>query len=202
MNKFFSNLVIAIGLIGVSTGASAEVSYYVGANAAFLEYEEDDAVVGNLAVSLEEADVQAFYIRLGAQLHENLSVELRGGTGLGDDTVDLTATNTATGASGTGEIDLEVDEFYGAYVRAGLPLFNSLYPYLIAGFTHASLEAEAGNVEIDSSGSDFSYGIGADWKFYEASSGNSASLNIEYGQYYDRDDAEISGFAVGLAYSF
>ncbi len=206
MNKIFSNLIIAIGLIGVSIGASAEVSYYVGGNVAFLDREEDDAVVGNILGSAEDADLQAFYARLGAQLHENLSVELRVGHGLSDDTVDVTLTNPTTGASVTGEADLELQEFYGAYVRAGLPLFDRFYPYLIVGYTRieGETEVEIGDVRFKDSDSesDFSYGIGADLKIYQTSSGNPVHLNFEYAEYFDKDSVEVSGFAVGLAYSF
>lgn len=139
---------------------------------------------GNFAVlDLEEATVNSIYGRFGANFSENFSAEVRLGMGAGDDTV--------------GGIDVELDNFYGAYIRGGVPAGEVFYPYAVLGYTKAKAEFSWNGGTYSDSESDFSYGVGADFSITE-----NLKINAEYLSYLDKDDAELTGFSAGVTFLF
>ncbi len=183
--KWFFNLIIVTGLAAASHTAPAETRYYFGGNFALLDSSED--VAGEVSL-----DLRGLYARAGAQFHENFSSEIRLGVGIGDDTDNIANV----------EVEGELDHFYGGYFRGGVQAGNLFYPYLIAGYTRGKLDLEitASNgtrVKADETESDFSYGIGVDIRLSETVSGN-----VEYMNYYDKDDVELDGFALGIVRVF
>ena len=184
----------AAGLLLFCGVASAQG--YGGVNLAFLTYAEDDSVVDGITVSADDASLTAFYGRLGYQVSENFSLEGRLGLGVGDDTVDITLTDS-NGNSAIVDGELELKHLIGAYIRVGAPTSNAFYPYAIAGITQVKLDATVGAVTVSDSESDFSFGVGAD--FGDADSGG---FNIEYMNYYDDDGASVKGFSIGYVSRF
>lgn len=172
--------ILAASIVSASvTATAAELDFYAGGGVAVLDA---DALSYN-----------AVYGRFGAFFNENISAEARLGLGIGDDTA--------------GGIKSELDNYYGVYVRGGLPVTEVFYPYAILGFTkgkvsfsYPSEEYLGGTIPGGSgsnSESDLSYGIGADFKITET-----LKINAEYISYFDKDAAELAGFSVGVAYSF
>ena len=134
---------------------------------------------------LEEEDIEigALTLKGGYQITDWAAVELRGGLGVADDDY--------YGA------DIELEHYIGGYFRAGLPNDSAIYPYVIAGYTHAKVKASfAGFSETDSNG-DFSYGLGASLRLNDL-----WSANIEIMRYSDDDSIETDGVSVGVTYNF
>ncbi len=182
----------------LSTPATAEPSYYGGVNFAVLEHEVSSGsdTEDNITVSIDDTSLNytALVARLGVQFHENLSVEARLGFGIGDDKSD--ADVTSGGSTSTLSFDAKIDNFYGGYFRAGMPI-EQFYPYVLAGWTEVEFELEVGGATASNGESDFSYGIGTDIHVSD-----NASINLEWTKYYDKGNSEISGFSIGIVTSF
>jgi outer membrane immunogenic protein len=155
---------------------------YVGGNFALVDYSVE---------GVSDASLNALYGRLGTYFGENFSGELRLGTGIADDSVN---------AEGV-EADVKLKEFYGVYLRGGIPLGEIFYPYAVIGYSSGKVEVDGtvlgiGFSESDSE-SDASFGAGVDFSFNE-----SLKLNLEYMSYFDKDGAELTSFAAGIAWLF
>lgn len=176
---FKKSLIAAIGLSALLSGyAQAEI--YYGANILFLDYSEEDID--------DDASLTAIVGRLGTSFNENFSGEIRLGIGVGDDDVDVFGFDA----------DVELDNMYGAYIRGGIAVTESFYPYAIVGYTHGKVTASVSGFGSESeSESDVSFGVGADVNVTE-----SIIVNIEYMNYLDKDGAEIDGFSIGIASKF
>lgn len=139
---------------------------------------------GNFAV-LDSHDLSfnAIYGRFGALFNENLSAEARIGFGVGDDTVD--------------GFKYELDNVYGVYVRGGIPVGEIFYPYAILGYSKAKATESGYGYSGSDSESDLSFGVGADFKVTDT-----LKINAEYLSYLDKDETELTGFSVGVSFSF
>jgi len=160
--------IVAASIASASISASA-AELYAGGNFAVLD--------------AEELTLNAIYGRFGALFNENLSAEARIGFGVGDDT--------------WGGEKYEIDNFYGAYVRGGIPVGEVFYPYAIVGYTKGKISSSGPFGSDSASESDFSFGVGADFKVTDA-----LKINAEYLSYLDKDEAELTGFSVGVSFSF
>jgi len=180
--RLLTALVTAI----LATPVSADTTYYVGGNASFLKLDE--------RLLYEEEfnfNLTSLGMRLGAQFHPNFSAEFRFGFGIGDDTDEMTNL--------TNLVDLEV--YYGCYLRAGTDV-GRFYPYLLAGWTSVSIDRGSNGFRSRRNHTtwqraDFSYGIGADIRINDV-----WAFNTEWGQYLDTASDDVSGFRMGLVYSF
>lgn len=159
---------LAASIVSASCAASA-AEMYAGGSVAVLD--------------ADEVTLNAVYGRFGAFFNENISAEARLGLGVGDDSI--------------GPVNFELDNFYGAYVRGGIPAGEVFYPYAILGFTKGKTSYSGGGFDGSDSESDLSYGVGADFKVTD-----SLKINAEYVTYYDKDAAELTGFSAGVAFSF
>ncbi|ACV26180.1 porin family protein [Kangiella koreensis] len=127
-----------------------------------------------------DADMMTLDGKVGTYFNENFSGELRLGLGVQDDTV-----------FGT---DVDIDNYYGAYVRFGAPVTDGFYPYAIAGYTNTKVGYSGGGSESES---DFSYGLGADMAIT-----NDVDFTVEYMRYLDKDAGELDGIGVGFKFKF
>ncbi len=171
-NKLMRNTLIAISLASCSTIAQAE-GYY-GGNISFLDYSEQ---------GLNDLSFTTLHAKLGTSFHENLSGELRLGFGLDGDSI--------------GAVDVDVENFYGAYLKVGGEINESAYPYIILGITRGELEASAFGLNASTSETDISYGVGIDL-------GNTENIgfNLEYISYIDKDGGELGGISFGFTKQF
>ncbi len=159
--------------------AQAEGGYF-GGNFSLLDYSEQ-------GVS-DDASLTAIYGRLGTNFNDNFSGELRVGLGIGDDSVEFDDLNA----------DVELDNMYGAYVRGGVPVSESFFPYIVFGYTRGEVTASvSGFGSVSESESDISFGLGSDINISQ-----NLSFNLEYMNYLDKDGGEISGFSIGLVGKF
>lgn len=152
---------------------------YFGAGFSRMTYEESDVSA--------EADPTALFLRGGWRFNDYLAAEARLGAGVSDDSVHVMGVS----------VDVEVDYFVGGYLKAGLPVGNLLYPYVVVGATKAELTASAGGFDFSDDATDVSYGAGVDFRFNER-----LSAGVEYMNYIDKDGGELSGISIGLDISF
>ncbi len=194
------NCAFAIAAIAVflSTPVIAETSYYGGVNFAFLKHKFSGGSASGDGVTVSIDDTTLNYTaligRIGAQFHENLSAEARLGFGISDDTHDFTA--TVNGSTATYTYDSKIDNLYGGYLRVGASV-EKFYPYLLVGWTELDQKITVLGSTSNDSGSDFSYGIGTDIHVSD-----NISANLEWVNYYDKGNHEISGFLIGIVSSF
>ena len=161
----------SITLAALTLGSHALAANYVGGNISAMNYERD-------GVS-DDADLVALYGRLGTEFSENFSGELRLGTGIDDDKI--------YGRK------VKLNHMYGAYVRGGIPIAQTFYPYAIVGVTRAKTKfGSTSNTE-----SDLSLGLGTDIRM-----GNGLDLNLECMNYLDKSRAQLDGFSIGLSKRF
>lgn len=176
-SKIMSVIGAGIMLSGI---AHAESAGYIGGGLALLEYSEADIN--------DDASLKALFVRIGSNINQNFSAEIRAGVGVGDDTVNVFGTN----------VDVELDNMFGVYVRGGIPLSNSVFPYAIIGYTSGKVTASAaGYGSATESESDMSFGLGVDIPVSKY-----MHLNAEYMNYFDKDGAEIGGIAIGFINAF
>lgn len=170
----------ASSILCLSASASADTGYYFGGNFASLKTTFD--------IIDDDTSLTAIYGRLGAQLNENISVETRLGFGVGDGDLHYQGI----------DINAEIDSLLGIYARAGAPVSESFYPYVIVGLLRGELSTSiTGFGAASESETDMSYGVGAD-----ISVNDTSSVNVEYMNWFDKDGVEISGLSLGFTRKF
>jgi opacity protein-like surface antigen len=153
---------------------------YFGANYSTFEYQDTD-----ITNSTFEPD--GVTLRIGIEPVDWLGLEIRGATGLNEDTRRILGVNT----------DFELDHLYGAYAKLGLPISDVVMPYVIGGKSEIKGTAKAVGFEESDSVRDTSYGGGVDSNVSE-----SLGLNVEYMQYLDKDSQELTAWNFGLRTAF
>lgn len=142
----------------------------------------------NIDDSSFEADVLTLDGRIGTYFNENFSGEIRAGFGVQDDTINFDLNSS---------VDYEMKNYYGAYLRAGVPAGEVFYPYAIVGYTRGKVEASFMGASASESESDFSYGLGADFAL-----SNDFDITLEYMNYLDKDGVEVDGISLGFKARF
>lgn len=173
---------LAVGSSALASGYGSDyASGYGSVSYAFHE----------LTVESEEFDLDSVYGRIGAQFNEFVSAEFRVGIGVSDDSL----------KGPGGELSVEIDKYFGGYVRGSMPINEVIAPYVVVGYTDVELEVDFDTFlgegsESDSDG-DISYGVGVDFML-----DRNLLMNVEYLNMYDDDDVEISGFSLGIGTKF
>lgn len=156
-------------------GGVTSPGWYVGGGYADTTIETDNFS--------SDADVGVLFGRGGLQLNQNIAIEARLAIATDDDKVN--------------GWNVDIEDMYGLYLKAGLPTQVGLYPYVLLGMTHAKVEASFRGFRDSESGSDISYGFGADYWF-----NSQVSAGLEFANYYDKGGDEISGVTLGLNFKF
>lgn len=178
MNKFTRVSMFAASMIvsaAATAGGPASPGFYLGGG-----YADNEVEIENFG---SDADVGVLFVRGGYQVNQNVAFEARLGLATEDDKVN------------GWNVDLE--DVYGVYLKAGLPTQVGLYPYVLLGMTHAEVEVSRGGLSASDSDSDISYGFGADYWF-----SSQVSAGLEFANYYDKGGDEISGITLGLNFKF
>ncbi len=181
-------LVVSLGSMsgnafaGLTPGAYAGIQYAI-TDFSFEGVSEDFSPTGIIG-------------RAGSNLNQYFSIEGRLGLGLSDDTV--TVTDATTNAS----VSIELDTLIGLYGVGRVPLGKSSSIYAVIGVTQIDATASAsltgiGSASLSEDESDFSYGIGADIGILY-----NLWVNVEYVQYIDKTDIDVSAIALGLKFGF
>lgn len=176
-NKLAVALMASIALS--STSAFAQPTTYMTFDASTLKYKEE---AGGLKAT---ANPYTLGVGIGADLFEHFSVEgmLKAGVNEADVTI-----SGVSGVSG----DLKLDYMAGVYGLVRSYENRTGSAYLKAGFTKVKA---SGDVEFDDTS--FSYGIGIDFTYSEAS-----SIRVEYMNFFDKDDINIDGFSLSFKTDF
>ncbi|WP_051252482.1 porin family protein [Ferrimonas kyonanensis] len=151
---------------------ASEPAVYVGGQYNFMEVDGGPSV-----------DIGALSGRLGYEFNRNVAVEARLGMGVSDDTLM--------------GVDIELNYYYGVYLRGQMPMDSGFTPYVIAGYTKGELEASNDFDKAKEDENDFSYGIGVDF-----AATDNLDVGLEYMMYLDKKDVEVSGFSLGVTYRF
>lgn len=181
MYKQFSTIkkLVALSVLCFSTGSYA-IDPYVGLSYGFWEYKEK---------GLSDTSLDTVYLRVGASFNKYFSGELRYGDGVKGDSL--------TSKEGI-PFDMDLTEYYGAYVRGGYPLTDSLFPYLIVGYSSTEIKASAMGMDFYASESTRSIGLGLDYAFTKT-----CKLNIEYTDYVNEwPDGQVIGLSIGISRTF
>ncbi|KAF0279929.1 hypothetical protein BA897_04115 [Spiribacter roseus] len=146
--------------------------------------------IGSVDVDIEgypTATPTAFISHFGGEVNEYFSYEFRVGNGIADDDIDVLGSN----------VDVSLNPFYGAYGIGRLPISDRISFYGLAGYTYGETKFEGpGGVEEESE-SDLSYGVGGQIGLTDRITGF-----VEYVQYIDGSDFEVSGISVGGTYRY
>jgi len=188
----FKSVIKTITTVAVLSGLSLAcyADSYASASFGFVDIEETVALepLGTPPL-IFDSSLTSLYGRIGKQYTENFSAEVRLGLGLGDDVVEFEGVDTGA--------KLEIREFYGAYLRGGMRMAETVYPYVIVGYTQATLEWIDDSVSVHDGFGGVSYGAGLDIEVKR-----DLFTSIEYMHYFDTVGIELTGFSVGLTKSF
>lgn len=155
---------------------------YAGISLTQVAYDED---------GFSTAKPIAATFKLGAGLSPNLAIEGRLGTGLTDDE----ASGCVAGV-GCGSPEIEVDYYYGVYLKGMLPT-GTVSPYALIGYTKGELTASLGGFSLSADDSDVSFGLGIDVPI-----SRTAGLNVEYAQLIDGEGFEVTALSAGVTWRY
>ena len=167
---------------GLTEGAYAGIQY-TSFDFSFEDVSEDFSPTGLIG-------------RAGSNINQYISIEGRLGIGLSDDTV------TVSDGVTTASVSIELDTLIGIYGVGHVPLGKSSSIYALVGLTQIDGTASAsatglGAASVSDDESDLSYGIGADIGILY-----NVWVNVEYVQYLDKSDIDVSAIAVGMKFGF
>ncbi len=178
--RIAKTLPLSLVLAGLATPALAvdQGETYVGGGFSMVTYEAD---------GIADVEPTALIGRLGYGITDNVAIEGRLGFGLSDDEI------------GNSGVDGKVDQIAGVYGIGHLPLAEQFSLYALAGFTYGELSVSAPGVPVSVSDddTDFSYGVGAQFDLTRSVAGY-----VEWAQYFDESDYEVTGLTVGANFTF
>ena len=175
----FNKLALTATLLAASAASNANAGEnYFGGGVAFIKYSE---------TGIDDIDMTSAFGKFGTKFNENFAGEVRLGFGLNSDSVNIYGV----------DVDTELKNYYGAYLKAGINATENVYPYVILGYTRGKIEASAQGYSVSDSESDMSFGLGIDFTVAEQT-----DLTLEYINYLDKDGVELSGFGLSIARSF
>lgn len=182
MNKRLTALFLAVSASSGFAHAQENLQndgFYSGASISRWQYRDTS---GDLDARLHTLELNS-----GFWFHPLLSAEVRVGTGLGDETLEL----------GSEQYELAVKTTASAYWRPELAN-DSAKLYALLGYSHVELEvSNPSEPSFDMSDSGPSFGVGLGFYFEEQ-----VTLNIEWRQLIDADGAELTGLSAGFDYRF
>jgi len=168
-------LIFCISAMGVSMNglAANKTSPYASIGVTNLKYDGP-------SVSFRNTLIEG---RVGINITPNLAIEGRAATAVNDDTV-----------LGT---DVEIGNYVGIYLRGNVALGKNTNLYGFGGVTNVSAKASAGGLSVSADDSDFSFGVGLDFKV-----GGSGSIGLEYINMYSNGSEDVTGINVHYKHSF
>lgn len=167
MKKWLLAAVISLTAPQVLAGGYASIGY------AFSNIEPEDTT--------RDADVDALQFGYGSWLNPEATFggEFRAALGLGDDSINGT--------------EVEIDRYFGAYLRGQFPDTLPVRPYGLLGVSR--VETTVGNRGEDHN--DLSLGIGADMEV-----ATNVFVSLEFLRLVDRSDAQVSNLTLGVGGRF
>ena len=183
-----------IFLVALSMGAMSAIAQeqkafgnatpFVGVSVGMVDYSEE---LGNGFEAT--ADVTMLSLRGGLKFNEHVSAELRIGKSSSD-------TANVFGFP----VEVEVENYLGAYAKAHLPINDNFNVYGLLGFTKASFSADAGFGAVSDDESDMSYGLGLEFWQGKKRAGQIGGA-IEYINYYDKNETTVDSIELSFLVS-
>jgi len=127
---------------------------------------------------LPDVDLDYGLLQLGVWASEEVSLELRAGTGIGDDTIR--------------GVDLELESLYGMYGLYHYHISELASLYGAVGISRASLKASVPGSSDQDNDWGLSYGVGAKFSIFI----------IDYMRYLDTSEITVDAVSVGVHYTF
>ena len=125
--------------------------------------------------------------KFGKQFNPNFAIEGRIGFGVSDDEVDV----------GGLPVKLEIDNYYGVYLKGMLPVSTAASLYGLLGYTRAKLTASAAGFSSSDSESDISFGAGAEFAVSQT-----AAISVEWARLLKGDGYKVDGLTLGVNFKF
>lgn len=98
-------------------------------------------------------------------------------------------------------VETDVRHMFGLYVKPKVMLGQNLELFGRLGYTDTRLRSSAAipgfNTTDTSSGSDWSYGLGANFNFMPQ-----AYVGVDYMRYYNKNDVKLDGVTLSVGYRF
>jgi Outer membrane protein beta-barrel domain len=109
--------------------------------------------------------------------------------------------NTANGYFGAAYLTAKVSSAYGGYAKFSLPVNDEFSLFVRGGVTNATVNATATNgvryTSVWQSGSDLSYGAGAQFNFTKDTYGQ-----VDYMSYYNKNNVTVVAPSISVGYKF
>jgi hypothetical protein len=177
------NLLVAALLSVAATGvmaqaqANKETGFYAELGLAQAYYKESNANFNN-AMGL---------IKAGYNINKYIAAEVMAAGNL----------NSANFNYGSTNINAKVSSAYGGYAKLSLPINDDFSFFVRAGVTSATVMASSRYASAWSSGSDFSYGGGAQFNFTKDLYGQ-----VDYMSYYNKSNVSVQAPSISVGYKF
>jgi outer membrane immunogenic protein len=181
-------LVVSLGSMSGNAFAGLTEGAYAGVQYASFDFSFEDVS--------EDFSPTGLIGRAGSNINQYFSIEGRLGIGLSDDAL------TVSDGVNTASVSIEVDTLIGIYGVGHVPLGKSSSIYALVGLTQVDATRSAAmtgsaSASLSDDESDLSYGIGADIGILY-----NLWINVEYVQYLDKSDFDLSAIALGVKFGF
>ncbi|MDO8415827.1 MAG: outer membrane beta-barrel protein [Agitococcus sp.] len=146
-----------------------------------------DYQLGTYTESKFEVKPEALRLRAGTELTPYFAIEAHAGIGTKSDVAILDAKGTKS--------DINVESYYGLFVRPQISLNDMASVYALLGSTYLDVSSSATAVQAEQKtfGKSFSYGVGADVKVYKK-----IRLSADYIKYMDSYKAISFGVRIPI----
>lgn len=143
---------------------------------------------------------QAYYKEPAANFNNTLGV-LKAGYSINKyvaaEVMAAGALNSANFNIGSTNVNAKVSSAYGAYGKFSLPIEDKFSLFVRLGVTSATVDASSRYGSAWSSGSDFSYGAGAQFNFTKDVYGQ-----VDYMSYYNKNNITVQAPSISIGYKF
>jgi outer membrane immunogenic protein len=162
---------LALGVLSSNAIAASKGDTYTGFQYALGTYSED---------GFPDTNPNAIVGRFGKYLKDDFSIEGRLGVGVGDDSA------TVSGI----DVSIEIDTVFGVYGLKHVDIGNASSIYGALGFTRGELTASAPGISVSDDDSGLSFGVGVNFN----------NINIEFMQYLNKSDFDVSAISFGITF--
>lgn len=169
------NILLLSATLLFCTSASAE-NWYVDGGAGFINFDDGTDTISPTNI----------YLRGGYQFNQYFNVGLESSTTVSSDQL-----------SDFPGVDFDVD-VVTLYVRAGVPVGESIWVYGQLGRSNTELTGQALGIKASQDDNDTMYGVGAD---VDLGSKN-LYLALNYSSYNNNDGVDVTAFNLGLGLRF
>ena len=189
-------------LIAIAAASAAMLLAAGGAQAQMMSRGTAGAVYGELGYTMLKIQESGVSVKpgmlrgiVGFNFGENLALEGLLGFGVRKDS------STTTFAGTPVRVEGDVRHMFGVYVKPKVMVADSIELFGRLGYVDTRLRSSASvpgfSASNSSSGSDVSYGLGANFNVAPR-----AYVGVDYMRYYKKDDVKLDGVTVSVGYRF